>query len=284
MVAMHDVDTALLRTFLDLADTRSFSRTGERIGRSQSAVSGQIRRLEEALGTGLLARNTRNVALTSAGERLVPHARAMVAAADAMLDRFRAPELSGLVRFGSPEDFASTYLPDILGVFAKAHPQIELHVTCQFTLPLIEAFDAGEQDLIVVKQDPARPHPGARSLWNERLVWVAAPGLTIDPTRPVPLVASPAPCVYRRRAAGALDAAGRPWTGVYTSASFGGCVAAVRAGLGVAVMPRAMVPDGLEALEGWPPLDPAELALLSRSRPDAATSALAEFIAARVRR
>lgn len=281
---MHDVDTALLRTFLDLADSLSFSRTGERIGRSQSAVSGQIRRLEEVLGTTLMARDTRNVALTPAGEQLLPHARAMVCAADAMLDRFRAPELAGLVRFGSPEDFASTYLPDILGVFAKAHPQIELHVTCQFTLPLIEALAAGEQDLIVVKQDPGRPHPGAQALWDERLVWVSAPELAIDPGRPVPLVASPAPCVYRRRAVGALEAAGRPWTGVFTSPSFGGCVAAVRAGLGVAVMPRAMLPAGLATLEGWPQLDPAELALLSRARPDPATAALAAFIAARVRR
>ena len=162
---MHDVDTALLRTFLDLSDSRSFSRTGDRIGRSQSAVSAQIRRLEAVLGLPLLTRNTRNVALTAAGERLLPHARMMVAAADAMLDRFRAPEIAGTVQFGSPEDFASTYLPEILGVFATAHPRVELHVTCQFTLPLIEAFAAGEQDLIVIKQDPGRPHPGAQALW-----------------------------------------------------------------------------------------------------------------------
>ncbi len=121
---MHDIDTSLLRTFLTLADSRSFSRTGDRIGRSQSAVSGQIRRLEDTLGTALLTRDTRNVALTAAGERLLPHARAMVSAADAMLDRFRAPDIAGEVRFGSPEDFASAYLPDILGVFAKAHPQV----------------------------------------------------------------------------------------------------------------------------------------------------------------
>ena len=120
--------------------------------------------------------------------------------------------LSGL----KPEDFASAYLPDILAVFASAHPAVELHVTCQLTLPLVEEFEAGAQDLIIVKQDPARRYAGARALWQERLVWVAAPGLVADfaragAGRPLPLVLSPAPCVYRSRATGALDAAGVPW-------------------------------------------------------------------------
>jgi DNA-binding transcriptional LysR family regulator len=286
---MHDVDTSLLRTFVVLAETGSFSRTGGRIGRSQSAVSGQIRKLEDMFGRQLLDRDTRNVRLTAEGERLLVHARAMVAQADAMLARFRAPEIAGEVRFGSPEDFASAYLPDILGVFAVAHPAVELHVTCQLTLPLVEEFEAGGQDLIIVKQDPARRYAGARALWQERLVWVAAPGLEPDfaragAGRPLPLVLSPAPCVYRSRATGALDAAGVAWTGVFTSPSFAGCSAAVRAGLGYAVMPRAMVPPGLVVLEGWPLLAEAEIALLGAARLSTAAQALAAFIEERVAR
>ncbi len=286
---MHDVDTSLLRTFVVLAETGSFSRTGGRIGRSQSAVSGQIRKLEDMFGRQLLDRDTRNVRLTAEGERLLVHARAMVAQADAMLARFRAPEIAGEVRFGSPEDFASAYLPDILGVFAVAHPAVELHVTCQLTLPLVEEFEAGGQDLIIVKQDPARRYAGARALWQERLVWVAAPGLERDfaragAGRPLPLVLSPAPCVYRSRATGALDAAGVAWTGVFTSPSFAGCSAAVRAGLGYAVMPRAMVPSGLVVLDGWPLLAEAEIALLGAGRLSAAAQALAAFIEERVAR
>ncbi len=165
---MHDVDTQLLRTFVSLAETRSFSRTAGRVGRSQSAVSGQLAKLEAALGVRLFARDTRNVALTPEGERLLPEARAMVAQADAMLARFRTPDIAGLVRFGSPEDFTSFYLPDILGVFATAHPAVELHVTCQLTLPLIAEFEAGEQDVIVVKQDPARPNPSSRKRSSRR--------------------------------------------------------------------------------------------------------------------
>jgi DNA-binding transcriptional LysR family regulator len=284
---MHDVDTPVLRTFLALAETGSFSRTGARVGRSQSAVSEQIRKLEEMIGRRLFERTTRSVRLTAEGEQFMVHARAMVAQADAMLARFRAPDIAGEVRFGSPEDFASAYLPDILGVFAAAHPAVELHVSCQLTLPLLEEFEAGEQDLIIIKQDPMRPHAGARPLWRERLVWVAAPGLAADFAaagrgRSLPLVLSPAPCVYRSRATRTLAAAGVGWSGVFTSPSFAGQAAAVRAGLGYAVMPRAMVPAELVILEDWPGLAEAEIALLGQARLTPAAAALAEFVEERV--
>lgn len=280
---MQDIDTQLLRTFVVLAETGSFSRTGGLVGRSQSAVSGQLAKLESLVGARLVARDTRNVALTPEGERLLPEARAMLAQAEAMLTRFRGPTIGGVVRFGSPEDFASAYLPDILAAFAATHPAVELHVSCQLTLPLIAQFEAGEHDLIVVKQDPSQPQAGARMLWRERLVWVTAPGLR-DDNRPLPLVLSPAPCVYRARAIGALEAVGRQWLGVYTSPSFSGAVAAVRAGLGAMVMPEAMVPQGLVVRKGWPDLAEAEIALLIAPRASAAVQALAAFVTERVRR
>lgn len=286
---MHDVDTSVLRTFLALAETGSFSRTGVLVGRSQSAVSEQIRKLEDMFGRVLLERTTRHVRLTAEGEKFLQHARAMVAQADAMLARFRAPDIEGEVRFGSPEDFASAYLPDILGVFAAAHPAVELHVTCQLTLPLVEDFEAGEQDLIIVKQDPERRYTSSRPLWRERLVWVAAASLTTsfpDATRgrPLPLVLSPSPCVYRNRATRTLERAGVTWSGVFTSPSFAGQAAAVRAGLGYAVMPRAMVPPELSVLRDWPELAEVEIALLGQARLSPAAAALAGFIEERVAR
>jgi len=281
---MPDLDTALLRAFVTLAETRSFSRTAERIGRSQSAVSMQIRRLEEALGCALFDRDKRNVEITAEGEASLGDARRILALADAMASRIRAPEVAGEVRFASPEDFATQYLPEILAAFAARHPQVRLHVTCDLTLRLVESLGRGEQDLIVVKQDPADPYPGGRPLWRESPVFVAR-----DRTAPeagpdrVPLVLSPAPCVYRRRAVGALDAAGLPWDIAYTSPSFAGTVAAVRAGLGVTVLPRTMVPDGLLALDGgWPALPEVEIALLAAPRAAPATAALAAFIEERV--
>jgi DNA-binding transcriptional LysR family regulator len=284
MNMMQDVDLTLLRTFVTLADTASFSRTGDVIGRSQSAVSGQIRRLEEVLGRRLLERDTRNVRLSGAGERLLGPARAMLAQGEALLARFADEEIAGVVRFGSPEDFASAYLPDILGVFAAAHERVELHVACSLTLPLIAEFEAGAQDLIIIKQDPARRHAGAKALWREALVWVGAEARQCAGCV-VPLVLSPAPCVYRSRAVAALDAAGVAWTGVFTSPSFAGCTAAVRAGLGVAVMPRAMVPAGL-VVQGadWPVLAEAEMSILCSPRPSRAVAALAAFIEEQVPR
>jgi len=285
---MHDIDTSVLRTFLALAETGSFSRAGVMVGRSQSAVSQQIGKLEDLFGRSLLERTTRSVRLTPDGEHLLAHARAMVAQADAMLARFRAPDIAGEVRFGSPEDFASAYLPDILGVFAAAHPAVELHVTCQLTLPLVEEFEAGAQDLIIVKQDPGRRYAGSRPLWRERLVWVAAPTLArdFDQARrsPLPLVLSPSPCVYRSRATRTLEDAGVTWSGVFTSPSFAGQAAAVRAGLGFAVMPRAMVPAELLVLRDWPELAEVEIALLGHARLPPAAAALAGFIEERVAR
>ncbi len=286
---MHDVDTAVLRTFLALAESGSFSQAGVLVGRSQSAVSEQIRKLEELFGRVLFERTTRHVRLTAEGEQFLQHARAMVAQADAMLARFRAPDIEGEVRFGSPEDFASAYLPDILGLFAAAHPAVELHVTCQLTLPLVEDFEAGEQDLIIVKQDPERRYAASRPLWRERLVWVAAASLAprfADAARGrmLPLVLSPSPCVYRSRATRTLEAAGVTWSGVFTSPSFAGQAAAVRAGLGYAVMPRAMVPPELAVLRDWPELAEVEIALLGQSRLSPAAAALAGFIEERVAR
>lgn len=279
---MRDLDTALLRTFVTLAETGSFSRTGALIGRSQSAVSGQVARLEAMLGCRLLDRDTRNVRLSAGGERLLGPARALLAQGAALVERFAGDDIAGVVRFGSPEDFASAYLPDILGVFAAAHDRVELHVACSLTLPLIAEFEAGLQDVVIVKQDPGRGHAAARPLWREALVWVGARQMQVAGV--VPLVLSPAPCVYRSRAVAALDAGGVTWTGVFTSPSFAGCTAAVRAGLGVTVMPRAMVPAGLVVQEGWPDLAEAEIALLCAPRASRAVAALAGFIADEVPR
>ena len=283
---MPDLDTALLRAFVALAETRSFSRTAERVARSQSAVSMQIAKLEEILGCRLFDRDKRNVAITAEGEALLGDARRVLAMTEAMVARNRAAEVAGEVRFASPEDFATRYLPEILAAFAAKHPQVHLHVTCDLTLKLVDSLARGEQDLIVVKQDPAEPYPDSRPLWRERPVFVARERMAPDAaTGRLPLVLSPAPCVYRRRAVVALDAAGLPWDIAYTSPSFAGTVAAVRAGLGTTVLPRAMVPEGLavlEAAEGWPTLPEVEIALLAAPRASPATAALGAFIGERV--
>jgi DNA-binding transcriptional LysR family regulator len=275
---MHDLDTALLRTFTILAETGSFSRTAELIGRTQSAVSSQVRKLEEQLGVTLFIRTTRSVGLTAEAEALRGPALDVLRLCDSLKARAGTGELSGEVRFGAPEDFASAWLPDVLAGFARTHPGVRLHVECDLTRHLVRRFEDGALDVLIVKQKPGAHHPSAHLLWQERLVWAAQAGWQPPTGAILPLVLSPAPCVYRARAASALDSAGLRWRDAYTSPSFAGMVAAVRAGLGVAVMPESSLPDGLVAQTSLPALEPADLAMIESPAAGPAARALAEHV------
>ena len=278
-----NLDLDLVRTFVTIADTRSFTRTGERLGRTQSAISLQVRRLEDRLGVKLLARDPRRVGLTEAGESFLPKARRLLRVNDEIIAEVTGEDLEGEVRLGAPEDFATVHLPDILGAFARAHPRVALAVTCDLTLNLLDRLQAGALDLALVKREPLGPDLGVR-VWREPLVWVAADRGVLKPEAPAPLVIAPAPCVYRRRAVAALEARGRTWRAAYTSPSLAGQHAALRAGLGLTVLPREMVPDDLVLLgeaDGLPPLEDAEIALLkARGGAPRAADRLAEFILA----
>lgn len=286
---MYDIDTTLLRTFVTLVETRSFTRTAEKIGRSQSAASMQIAKLEELLDTQLFERDKRNVKITAEGEKLLGYAKQIVGLSDALINRFREPDVEGEIRFGTPEDFATFYLPDILASFAQSHPRVALNVNCDLTLSLIKGFENNLYDLIVIKQEPRNLYKGAQPLWRERLVWVGAPHTdkaavfhdVVKAHSPLPLILSPSPCVYRARATQALDKAGVAWKEAYTSPSVAGEVAAVKAGLGYAALPRKMVPSDLIPLEheqGWPKLQDAEICLLSRDGKDPTIGALSNYI------
>lgn len=277
-----DIDTALLRAFLLLAETRSFTRTGERLGRTQPAVTLQLRRLEEAFGRRLLLRDRRRVALTPEGEALLPIAREMLGLLDTAAERLADTDAAGEVRFGSPEDFATAFLPAILARFVETHPAVRLSTACELTRRLVEGIEAGAYDLVVIKQAPGRLHAGARAVWREALVWVGAEGARA-PARDAPLrlVLSPAPCVYRERAEQALAAAGRGFETAYTSPSLAGAAAAVRAGLGLTVLPRTLVPPGLAPLgprAGLPPLEETVICLLLREGAPRAAEALARAV------
>lgn len=275
---MQDIDTALLRTFTVLADTGSFSRTAELIGRTQSAVSSQVRKLEEQLGVSLFVRTTRSVSLTAEGEGLRGPALDVLRLCDSLKAKASSGELSGEVRFGAPEDFASAWLPDVLARFARTYPGVRLHVECDLTRHLVSRFEEGRLDVLIVKQKPGAHHAAAHLLWQEQLSWVAKESWQVDEAAVLPLVLSPAPCVYRARAASALDGAGLRWRDAYTSPSFAGMVAAVRAGLGVAAMPASSVPDGLAVIATLPALEPADLAMIESPVAGPAARALAEFV------
>ncbi|HYG90499.1 MAG TPA: LysR substrate-binding domain-containing protein, partial [Azospirillum sp.] len=259
---MAEFDLALLRTFVSVVETGGFTRAGERVHRTQSTISQQIRRLEESLGTVLLERGTRSVALTGEGERLLAYARRMLA----LNDEARAAlvgQAVEVVRLGVPEDYAVDRLPVLLSSFARRNRAVQLDVRCDISVRLRAAFEAGELDLALLKQEPGRP--GATAVWREPLCWVEAAGDDLHRRDPLPLAVFPLGCVYRHRAVHELDAQGRRWRVAYCSPNLSGVQAAVTAGLGVGVLARSSVPAGARIVppeDGLPPLPDTELALL----------------------
>lgn len=275
-----NLDLDLVRAFVMVSESRSFTRTGERLGRSQSAVSLQVRRLEDLVGEPLFQRDARRVSLTDKGEVFLAQARRLLRVNDDIVAALAADEVEGEVRMGAPEDFATAHLPAVLGAFARSHPRIALSVTCDLTLRLLDRMSAGELDLALVKREPLGGELGVR-VWREPLVWVGRDGEDLASGKVVSLIAAPSPCVYRRRATTALDEAGRAWRIAYTSPSVAGQLAALRAGLGVSVLPRAMVPDDLAILAGEaPPLADGEIALIRNREAGPAADRLAEHVLA----
>jgi DNA-binding transcriptional LysR family regulator len=265
MPAIRNLDIDLLRSFATIAETANISRAAERLLRNQSTVSLQLKRLEDAVGRRLFERTSHKVRLTQHGEALLGYARRILALNDEIVARVNEPQLEGNVRLGVPEDFATTYMPVILGEFAKSYPQVSLEVTCDLTLKLLESFRAGAFDLLLVKREPAARGRGVR-VWREPLVWVCGAGYTATKHDPLALVVSPEPCVYRKRAIQALRRAGRGWRLAYTCGSLAGAQAAVKAGLGVTVLPKDMVPAGLHILDSGalPDLHDTEIALIGK--------------------
>lgn len=257
-----NLDLDLLRAFVTVVETGSFTRAALLLGRTQPAVSLQIRRLEDQLRSPLLDRAGKGVALTTEGAALLSRARHLLRVNDEIVATLGDGDLEGEVRFGAPEDVATMHLPNILGAFARSHPRIKLSVTCDYTANLLDQMSRGMLDLALIKREPVGPELGVR-VWSEPLVWVAVDASIVE-LSPLPLIIAPAPDIYRKRALGALEAAGLPFRASFTSPSLAGQMAALRAGLGVGVLPAAMAPRDLTVLHHpLPPLSDSEIALVS---------------------
>ncbi|MBX9796032.1 LysR substrate-binding domain-containing protein [Sphingomonas sp.] len=281
------LDLDLLRAFVTAADAGGFTRAGALLGRTQSTISLQIKRLEDSLGgRPVFQRTPRLLKLTPDGQALLHHARAMLRLNDAAIAELVEPEVAGRVRLGVPEDFATAHLPSVLAAFTDAHPRVELEVTCDLTLNLHAKFRAGEFDLVLLKREPDVAIEGVR-VWREPLIWVARDAQSVPADGIVPLIVSPAPCVYRQRATAALDAHGRRWRIAYTSTSLAGTQAAVSAGLGVAVLPREMCPPALVMVGtdgALPALADTEIALIEAPNVSVTAHRFAQHIAAALER
>ncbi len=257
-----NLELDLLRAFVTVVETGSFTRTAALLGRTQPAISLQIRRLEDQLRSPLLDRAGKGVVVTTEGAGLLPQARRLLRLNDEIVSTLGEGDLEGEVRFGAPEDVATIHLPGILGAFARSHPRIKLAVTCDYTANLLDQMSRGGLDLALIKREPVGPELGVR-VWGEPLSWVALDPSILEAS-PLPLIVAPAPDIYRKRALGALEAAGIAFRAAFTSPSFAGQMAALRAGLGIGVLPAAMAPRDLTLLgDPLPPLSDSEIALVS---------------------
>jgi DNA-binding transcriptional LysR family regulator len=278
------MDLELLRSFVSVVDAGGFTRAGERVHRTQSTVSQQIRRLEDSVGRPLLLRKGKRVSPTEEGERLLGYARRILALADEARDVVARPAPDVIVRLGVPEDFAAYRLAQMLSKFARSRPDLRLDVCCDLSVHLRRDLARGEFDVALIKRDVGgASENGVVATWPERLRWVTSKRFPVDHNRsPLPLAVFEQGCLYRRRAIHHLEAAGRSWRVAYTSKNLAGIQAAVSAGLGVSVLPDvAILADHslLGPKEGFPQLSNTEVALVVRPDATPATRRLADLLA-----
>ncbi|MES9863012.1 MAG: LysR substrate-binding domain-containing protein [Candidatus Thiodiazotropha sp. LLP2] len=265
-ILSRDLELELLSTFVAVVDGGGFTRAAERLHRTQSTVSQQLKRLEERLQTPLLKRNTRHVALTERGELLLGYARRLLALNDEALAALSETRLQGKVRLGSAQEVADGGLADLLAHFSRLHPGVALEVKVDANSKLRDEVACGELDLAVLFQEPGEPHNGVQCELIDRLsrVWVASPELEIISDKPLPLILSNGPCIFRNSVLNALDEIARPWRIALSTPSLSGMRAALRAGLGVGVRTERWLEADIHIIDGeLPPLPDVELVLLS---------------------
>lgn len=264
-----NLDMDALRSFVVGMDAGSFARAAERLGRSTSAVSAQLKKLEEQAGTPLLRKSGRGLTLTDGGEALMSYARRLLALNDEAVSAVSGLELEGWVRLGLQEDFGETILPQVLGRFARAHPKVRIEGRIGRNDELKEKIASGQLDLALAWDDGAE-NIRAQPIAALPLHWLGpaeADGLRYAADgAPVPLVALEAPCILRTLACEQLDRHGLSWRLAFVSPSLGGLWAATSAGLGVAVRTSFGIPSSVKPLDpastGLPELPALKLALL----------------------
>ncbi len=279
MAAMLDLE--LLRSFVSVVDAGGFTRASERVHRTQSTVSQQIKRLEDDFGRVLLNRNGRTVTPTEDGERLLSYARRILSLAEEARDVLARPSSEGAVRLGIPEDFAAYRLTKLLAKFARSRPGLRLDVRADQSKYLRRDLERGEIDLALLKRDAGEK--GGIAVWPERVHWITSRSNPIDTkVHSVPLIFFPSGCLYRARAIHAIEAAGRAWHMAYTSSSLSGIQAAVAAGLGLSILPDIAIQNDhrvLTAKDGFAPIDKTEVALVAAPDASPATLRLADRLA-----
>jgi DNA-binding transcriptional LysR family regulator len=248
MASRTNLDMDVLRTFATAFELGSFARAADRLGRSQSAVSTQLRRLEEQLGQALVQKSGRGLALTTAGESLFSYAKRILELNDEAVETVRGGEVEGWVRLGMPQDFAESWLPAVLARFTRAHPRVRIEVRAERNAHLSEKMRKGELDLALA-WGSGDAGPSVTKVAELPIVWVGRPDWSLRPGEKLPLLAFDHPCEFRSAGIAALDAAGMAWQLVFVSASLAGLWAAAEAGLGITLRTTFGMPGSLRVLD-----------------------------------
>lgn len=280
-----NLDIDLARTFVAICETGNFTRAAERVFRSPSAVSLQVKKLEEIVGRPLFRRETRVVELTVDGEYLLGFARKMLTLNDAALDYFRRPAMEGRVSLGAPYDAGIFAIPLILKMFASTHPHVDVDVRLESSGDLRRLALEGEIDVALMATEES---PGFRAVEAhcEPLVWVGLRNGCAPTRDPLPLALANQGCIWRSAALDALDKAGRPYRVAYTSRNCQAQIAAVEADLAIAPLPISVVSQKLVRLDrtqDLPPLGDYRVYLMSREGAGPVAEALSAHVMASFR-
>ncbi len=263
MALLTNLPTDLLRTFIAVVELGGHSKAGAVLGRSQPAISLQIRRLEELVRAPLLSQEGRAILPTPAGEALLSYAREMVRINDEAVHYFHRSDMTGVLRIGLPTDYAVAFLQNTLTNFLRHHPDVDLEIHCDLSRELHQLLRSDDLDIIVATMPTARM-PYLSRAWVEQPIWAAAENLRLTEGRPVPLGAHLEGCDYRARMIDALDAAARRWRIVYSGPGISGLQNAVVNGLCITALTHATMLPGMRELnedEGFPKLEPLRIGL-----------------------
>lgn len=260
----HALDIDQLRTFLAIAELGSFTKAGETVHKTQSAVSMQMRRLEERVAMPIFVKDGRQSRLTEDGQRLVEYARRMITLNDETLSAFGGRKEVGHVKLGVPDDYADRLLPQVLAAFNRLNPSIEVQVECTGSSTLGVAIKEGSLDVAIVTSGDANVASG-EIIRREPLHWVTSSQHCAHTMDVVRLAVGPSSCCWRRLSLDGLDRVGRRYTVSYVSSSGAALVGAVLAGLAVTVFPESAIREGMRILEekdGFPMLPTCDITLL----------------------
>jgi DNA-binding transcriptional LysR family regulator len=260
------LDLDQLQSFCAIADCGSFTEAARRVNKTQSAVSMQIKRLEERLGHSLLTRDGRSVTLTHHGEVLYERARKMLRTNAEILDHFNDGDLAGSIRFGVPDDYAVRLLPVILSSFQRTHPKIAVDVSCMASEELLSGMKAGRYDLIVFTQ--GTDHNFGELFRTEKMFWVSSHGGRALASEPLAIACGPNCCIWRKDAMEQLERTGFDYRVAYTSSNATAISSAVLSDLAVGFLPESALQPGMRVIGeeyGLPRLADAQIALMRAS-------------------